>query len=163
MPATVEGVRTFLGLSPARPVDDDALAAAVAASNAAVVSWRVDLAALDVWPANAEQAATLYAARLYGRRASVQGVAAFQEVGGYHVATGPRRVGVTRVGQVPKVGRGLTRCPHLRPPTLRRGGPGNAGHRRDTPPISPGAPTPRLDRGAATLTAGQGGRPIGGH
>ena len=81
MPATVEGVRTFLGLSPARPVDDDALAAAVAASNAAVTVWRVDLVDADPWPANAEQAATIYAARLYGRRAGVQGVAAFQEVG----------------------------------------------------------------------------------
>jgi hypothetical protein len=81
MPATVEGVRTFLGLSPARPVDDDALAAAVAASNAAVAAWRVDLEALEDWPANADEAAVIYAARLYGRRSSVQGVAAFQEVG----------------------------------------------------------------------------------
>jgi hypothetical protein len=81
VPATVEGVRTFLGLSPARPVDDDALAAAVAASNAAVGFWRVDLALVDPWPPNADQAATIYAARLYGRRGSVQGVAAFQEVG----------------------------------------------------------------------------------
>jgi hypothetical protein len=81
MPATVEGVRTFLGLSPARPVDDDALAAAVAGANAAVVVWRVDLAALDEWGANADQAATIYAARLYGRRGSVQGVAAYEAVG----------------------------------------------------------------------------------
>ena len=81
MPATVESVRTFLGLSPARPVDDAALDAAVAASNAAVVAWRVDLEALEVWPAAADYAATLYGARLYGRRGSVQGVAAFQEVG----------------------------------------------------------------------------------
>jgi hypothetical protein len=33
------------------------------------------------WPARADYAATLQASRLYGRRGSVQGVAAFAEVG----------------------------------------------------------------------------------
>jgi hypothetical protein len=86
VPATVDSVRTFLGLSPARPTDDDALAAAVAAANDAVATWRTDLPPDDgsgavTWPPSCDQAATIYAARLYGRRASVQGVAAFQEVG----------------------------------------------------------------------------------
>jgi hypothetical protein len=86
MPATVASVRTFLGLTPARPADDDALAAAVAAANDAVATWRVDLPPDDgsgsvTWPPACDQAATQYAARLYGRRSSVQGVAAFQEVG----------------------------------------------------------------------------------
>jgi hypothetical protein len=87
MPATVEGVRTFLGLSPARPVDDAALASAVAAANDYVATMRPDLctdaggAPLEDWPPRADQAATIYGARLYGRRSSVQGVAAFQEVG----------------------------------------------------------------------------------
>jgi hypothetical protein len=81
MPATVDAVRTFLGLSPARPADDDALAAAVAAANDAVATWRVDLTDLATWPPSCDQAAVIYAARLYGRRSSVQGVAAFQEVG----------------------------------------------------------------------------------
>jgi len=86
MPTTVDRVRTFLGLTPARPVDDQALADAVAGANDAVTAWRSDLPADDgsatvIWPARADTAATLLAARLYGRRGSVQGIAAFQEVG----------------------------------------------------------------------------------
>lgn len=86
MPATVDAVRTFLGLTPARAVDDDALAAAVAAANDVVTTWRSDLTPDDgsgsvTWPPRCDQAAVLYAARLYGRRSSVQGVAAFQDVG----------------------------------------------------------------------------------
>jgi hypothetical protein len=84
MPATVASVKTFLGLAPARPVDDDALGAAVAAANDTVFTLRADLGPPDVlgatWPARADQAATLYAARLYGRRGSIQGVAVFQDV-----------------------------------------------------------------------------------
>lgn len=86
MPATVDDVRTFLGLSPAQRPDDDALAAAVAAANDAVATWRTDLDPDDgsgsvTWPPRCNQAAVMYAARLYGRRSSVQGVAAFQDVG----------------------------------------------------------------------------------
>jgi hypothetical protein len=82
MPATVEGVRTFLGLSPARPVDDDALAAAVAGANDWVTTVRPDLTAdPDAWAPRADEAATLEAARLYGRRGSVSGVVGFQEGG----------------------------------------------------------------------------------
>ena len=85
MPATVAAVCAFLGLSPARPQDDAAMAAAVAAANDAVYAWRPDLEdPLDTettWPPRADQAATMQAARLYGRRGSVQGVAAFQDTG----------------------------------------------------------------------------------
>lgn len=78
-------MKVHLGLSPARPVDDAALEAAVDAANDAVWAWRKDLGdpseSGTQWPARADMAATLQAARLYGRRGSVQGVAAFQDVG----------------------------------------------------------------------------------
>ena len=85
VPTTTAAVSSFLGLSPARPVDDEALAAAVAAANDAVWTWRQDLddpsAEGTVWPPRVDFAATIEAARLYGRRGSVQGVAAFQDTG----------------------------------------------------------------------------------
>lgn len=85
MAATVEGLKAFLGYPPATDRDDTALAAAVAAANAAVVMWRHDLAPpgdlARPWPAGVDQAATIYAARLYGRRGSIQGVVAYQEMG----------------------------------------------------------------------------------
>ena len=91
MPTTVDRVRTHLGLTPARPVDDDALTAAVAAANAWVAAVRTDLPPLaelpdadepgDYWPAHVDYACTVQAARLYGRRGSVQGVAAIADAG----------------------------------------------------------------------------------
>lgn len=86
MPTTVERLRTHLGLSGARPVDDDALTFAVESANDWVAAIRPDLAPLDsdsppVWPSRCDEAATLQAARLYGRRGSVQGVAAFADAG----------------------------------------------------------------------------------
>jgi hypothetical protein len=88
MPATVEGLKIHLGLTGARPVDDDALLAAVNAANDWVAAVRPDLPSPDpdasppiVWPPRADEAATLQAARLYGRRGSVQGIAAFQDAG----------------------------------------------------------------------------------
>ena len=85
MPTSTAAVSAFLGLSPARPVDDDAMAAAVAAANDAVYMWRPDLddPAEDgaTWPPRCDFAATIEASRLYGRRGSVQGVAAFQDTG----------------------------------------------------------------------------------
>jgi predicted TIM-barrel fold metal-dependent hydrolase len=85
LPTSTAAVSAFLGLSPARPVDDDAMTAAVAAANDAVAAWRPDLEdpATEgaTWPPRADQAATMQAARLYGRRGSVQGVAAFQDTG----------------------------------------------------------------------------------
>lgn len=81
MAATVESVQVFLGLRPAQAVDDEALAAAVAAANDMVAALRPDLTTDATWPPRCDQAATQQAARLYGRRGSVQGVAAFQDVG----------------------------------------------------------------------------------
>ena len=63
------------------------MAAAVAAANDLVVTFRPDLttddtgAPLATWPPRCEQAALVEAARLYGRRGSVQGIAAFADVG----------------------------------------------------------------------------------
>lgn len=88
MPATAVSVRIHLGVDPASTVDQDALDAAVAAANDAVVMWRPDLTTdpadqtvLTTWPARVDQAAVIEAARLYGRRGSVQGVAAFADLG----------------------------------------------------------------------------------
>jgi hypothetical protein len=87
MPATVASVRIHLGVDPASTVDQAALEAAVAAANDAVAMWRPDLThdefgdALAAWPARVDQAAVIEAARLYGRRGSVQGVAAFADLG----------------------------------------------------------------------------------
>jgi hypothetical protein len=53
---------------------------AVEAANDLVAAYRPDLAG-DAWPPRADEAAVIQAARLYGRRGSVQGVAAFQDVG----------------------------------------------------------------------------------
>jgi hypothetical protein len=74
-------------------VDEDAMGDAVTAANDLVAALRADLPAPDpdadpptmwediTWPARADEAATLQAARLYGRRGSVQGVAAFADAG----------------------------------------------------------------------------------
>jgi hypothetical protein len=86
--ATLEGLKTYLGLDPASSQDDAAMSAAVAAANAKAIEWRPDVtldpdtgAELDAWPASIDQGALTYAARLYGRRGSVAGVAAFADVG----------------------------------------------------------------------------------
>ena len=93
MPATVDAVRSFLGLAPARPVDDTALVSAVAGSNGAVFALRQDLDdPVDdgaMWPAQVDQAAVQYAARLYGRRGSVMGIAAFADAGAKLLAEDP--------------------------------------------------------------------------
>ena len=81
MPATVASLRTYLGLDPASVTDEEAMGAAVAAANDLVSTLRSDLTALEPWPARADQAALVEAARLYGRRGSVQGVAAFADIG----------------------------------------------------------------------------------
>ena len=72
---------------------------AVAGANAYVVSVRVDLEGVDPWPANADEAATLYAARLYGRRSSVQGVAAFQESGVLALGADPDVAALLQLGK----------------------------------------------------------------
>jgi predicted TIM-barrel fold metal-dependent hydrolase len=85
MPTTLQALEVHLGLSGARPVDTDAMTAAVAGANAMVAAYWSELPdpleAGVVWPTQADQAATIQAARLYGRRGSVQGVAAFQDIG----------------------------------------------------------------------------------
>jgi hypothetical protein len=87
MPATATSVRTYLGVDPASTVDQAALDAAVAAANDAVAMWRPDLThdadgvLFTVWPPRVDQAANVQAARLYGRRGSIQGVAAFADLG----------------------------------------------------------------------------------
>jgi hypothetical protein len=65
-------------------LDDESLTAAVAASNGAVAALRPELPP-DVWPDGVEFAATLYAARLYRRRGSVEGLAGYQDMGGVPV------------------------------------------------------------------------------
>lgn len=87
MPSTVDKLKIYLGLDPASTVDEQAMQAAVEAANDIVATWRPDLTVdddgipLDAWPARAEQAAVVQAARLYGRRGSVQGIAAFADIG----------------------------------------------------------------------------------
>lgn len=87
MAATVDTLRTYLGIDPASAVDGEAMGAAVAAANDMVATWRPDLvlddagAELAEWPSRCDQAALIEAARLYGRRGSVQGIAAFADVG----------------------------------------------------------------------------------
>ena len=81
MPATVPALRTYLGIDPASTTDEEAMGAAVAAANDLVGTLRPDLTANEPWPARAHQAALVEAARLYGRRGSVQGIAAFADIG----------------------------------------------------------------------------------
>lgn len=93
MPATADRLRTYLSLAPARPVDDLALDAAVEAANSWIAAVRTDLPPLHDetgdpievdkirWPAHVDYACMIQAARLYGRRGSVQGVAAFADAG----------------------------------------------------------------------------------
>ena len=64
------------------------MTAAVEAANDLVATLRPDITKdpttgdlLPTWPARADQAAVVEAARLYGRRGSVQGIAAFADVG----------------------------------------------------------------------------------
>jgi hypothetical protein len=94
MPADVASLRTYLGIDPASETDTDAMDAACAAANAMAEHWRPDAThdpetgdVLASWPPNIDQGALTYAARLYGRRGSVAGVAAFADLG---VAMMPR-------------------------------------------------------------------------
>lgn len=81
MPATAASLRTYLGVDPASTVDQAAMDAAVAAANDYVAMLRPDLTKVEPWPPRVDQAANVQAARLYGRRGSVQGVAAFADLG----------------------------------------------------------------------------------
>lgn len=87
MPATVASLKAYLGVDPASTTDEVAMGAAVDAANTQATIWRPDVTLDDTgtglpsWPANIDQGALTYAARLYGRRGSVQGVAAFADLG----------------------------------------------------------------------------------
>ena len=82
MAVTVEQVKAHLGLKPSDALDDESLDAATAAANDMLATWRPDLFESDPWPDRAIQAVTLYAARLYRRRGSVEGLAGYAELGG---------------------------------------------------------------------------------
>jgi hypothetical protein len=84
MPATTATLRTYLGIDPASITDEEAMGMAIDAANDLVSVLRPDLTVAipgGVWAPRAEQAANVEAARLYGRRGSVQGVAAFADIG----------------------------------------------------------------------------------
>ena len=86
MPVTVDMVRTHLGLDPASTIDQAAMQAACDATNSLAVSIPVpgtteDGLSLPTWPVHVDQGAVLHASRLYGRRGSVQGFAAFADLG----------------------------------------------------------------------------------
>jgi hypothetical protein len=86
MAATVESLKIHLGLDPASTVDAEAMAQKVAAANAAVAALRPDWAEDDPWRPQMDEAANLLAARLYGRRGSVTGIAAYADVTALYVA-----------------------------------------------------------------------------
>ena len=137
MAATVAEVRVYLGLDPATTVDEEALAAAVAAANDLVTTFRPDLTEADPWAPRAQQAAIVEAARLYGRRGSVQGVAAFADIG---VSLLPRhRPGgplPARARRVPAVGGGVSydRALELAEKIQAAGVPATVDPRSATPP-----------------------------
>jgi hypothetical protein len=84
---TVSALRIYLGIDPASTVDEQAMTFAVDAANDQVITDRPDItldpgtgAVLPTWPARVEQASKIEGSRLYGRRGSIQGVAAFADV-----------------------------------------------------------------------------------
>lgn len=79
---TIELVKAHLGLAPTDVADDQSLEQSVSASNAMVAALRRDLASEVDWPAQVVHAATLWAARLYRRRGSVEGLAGYSDMGG---------------------------------------------------------------------------------
>lgn len=82
MPATTATLRVYLGIDPTDTANEEAMAMAVAAANDLVATLRPDLTTDPLaWPPRADQAAHVEAARLVGRRSSVQGVAAFADLG----------------------------------------------------------------------------------
>lgn len=84
-PATLDGVKGFLRLEDT--TDDDRLEAVVAAVNGKVRGWPCSEAAVDApaFPDAVVEGATLLAGRLFRRRESPAGVAAFGELGPVYV------------------------------------------------------------------------------
>lgn len=79
---TVEMLIADMSIVPATDSDAEAMGFAVDAANDIVTRWRPDIAPSDgPWAPRATKAALQEAARLYGRRGSVQGVAAYADVG----------------------------------------------------------------------------------
>lgn len=89
-PATLTGVKAHLSIDDA--ADDEALTLIVAAVNAKVLGWPVAAPAEDVtqWSdgrvAHLVLGATMLVARLYKRRNSPDGVAAFNDAGPLYVS-----------------------------------------------------------------------------
>lgn len=86
-PATLPGVRGFLRYRDDDTTDDTALGDVVAGVNALVRTWRCAQAAQGAaeWPANVELGANMMAGRLFRRRESPAGVAAFGDMGAVYV------------------------------------------------------------------------------
>lgn len=86
-PATLGGVRGFLRYKESDTTDDPDLEGVVAATNALVRSWRCAQDAVDAeeWPANVVRGAEMMAGRLFRRRESPAGVAAFGDMGAVYV------------------------------------------------------------------------------
>jgi hypothetical protein len=92
-PATLGGVRAFLRYREDDHTDDTELAAVVAATNALVRTWPCSAPAQTPegeepprgWPANVERGADMMAGRLFRRRESPAGVAAFGDLGAVYV------------------------------------------------------------------------------
>lgn len=84
-PATVPGVKVHLGISDAR--DDALLGQFVDATNAKVRAWPAafGVVADPGWPGDVVLGANLLAARLWSRRNSPNGVAAFGDQGAVYV------------------------------------------------------------------------------
>lgn len=82
MSVTVEQVKAHLGISPTDELDETSLTAATDAANDMLATFRPDLFAMSTWPPRAIHAVTLYAARLYRRRGSVEGLAGYADMGG---------------------------------------------------------------------------------
>lgn len=86
-PATLPGVRRFLRYKESDTTDDDDLGLIVAATNALVRTWPCSAAAQGqaAFPANVERGADMMAGRLFRRRESPAGVAAFGDMGAVYV------------------------------------------------------------------------------
>jgi hypothetical protein len=92
MPVTVDDVKVHLGLDLATTTDEAAMQQAVDGTNALAMLWRADVTLdeagepLPSWPANIDKGGIIFAAKVYGRRGSVAGVAGFTEIGLAYVA-----------------------------------------------------------------------------
>lgn len=86
-PATLGGVRAFLRFRDDDTTDDAALRAVVAGVNALVRCWPCSVPAQGAadWPSNVEVGADMMAGRLFRRRESPAGVAAFGDMGAVYV------------------------------------------------------------------------------